>query len=308
MKNEPTGYWTFFCNPSKWEIDKFLLSGRKIDNYMVTPWQEEWFRPGQLGVVRVGVDARSKEQLEGRRKLQSGIYAIVQVLSHAKDPDESAYEEDSNLYWVGASVRGKRKVVDLRYVRNLIEQPLLISEMRKSRLFADKYLIDGMQAASMPLQPSVYDAIIDRVGAPEDVKWDFDENVVKTPGQLKQLENKYKDAAPQVREVISKQIERGPLAQQAKKQNQYKCMICEQLGQNPIGFIKKDGIPYIEAHHVIPVSNLQTGSLDLPNIMTLCANHHRECHYGSVEFLQGREEIFIVQIHGKILEIPKLKL
>jgi hypothetical protein len=58
VKTQPTGYWTFFCNPAKWQIDEFLATGREDDDYQITTWQADWFRPGQLGVVRVGVDNR----------------------------------------------------------------------------------------------------------------------------------------------------------------------------------------------------------------------------------------------------------
>lgn len=308
MKTKPTGYWTFFCNPAKWEIDEFLLSGKKYDNYLVARWQEAWFKPGQFGVVRVGVDTRSVNQLKGKIRLQSGVYAIVQVMSMARELTESDYENESDVYWIGASMREGRKVVDLKYVTNLIERPLLISDIKKSKSFADEYLINGFQSSTMPLRPTVYNAIINRVGEPENALRNIEEYVVKLPKQIRKLETENLDAPPSVREVVSKHIERGPLAQHAKRLNQYKCMICEYLGQNPIGFKKRNSEPYVEVHHVVPVSKLQIGSLNLPNLMTLCANHHRECHYGVVEFLPSDNDKFIVKIQGHVLEIPKLKL
>ncbi len=308
MKIKPTGYWTFYCNPVKWQIDEFLLSGKKYDNYLVTPWQAAWFRPGQFGVVRVGVDTRSKNLLGSKKRLQSGIYAIVQVLSIAREPTDSDYEDESDIYWLGASVREGRKIVDLKYAMNLLDRPLLIRDIKKSQSFADNYLINGFQASTMPLRNAVFNAIVDRVGEPEDALRDIEENVVKSPKQLRKLEGENLDAPPHIREVISKHIERGPLAQHAKRLNQFKCMICEYLGQNPIGFKKRNSEPYVEVHHVIPVSRLQIGSLNLPNLMTLCANHHRECHYGDVQFFPSDNDKFMVKIQGQVLEIPKLKL
>ena len=308
MKIKPTGYWTFYCNPAKWEIDEFLRSGKKYDNYLVTPWQAAWFRPGQFGVVRVGVDKRSSSQLGSRKRLKSGIYAIVQVLSTARDPAESDFEYESDIYWLGDSMREGRKVVDLKYVINLLDRPLLIKEIEKSPSFADDHLINGFQAATMPLRNSVFKAIIDRVGEPEDALLNIEENVVKSPRQLRKLESENLDAPPQIREVISKHIERGPLAQRAKRLNHFKCMICEHLGQNPFGFKKRNDEHYVEVHHVVPVSRLEVGSLNLPNLMTLCANHHRECHYGNVEFLPSGDDKFILKIQGQVLKIPKLKL
>jgi hypothetical protein len=308
MKTKPTGYWTFFCNPARWEIDEFLLSGEKFDNYLVTPWQAEWFRPGQFGIVRVGIDKRSEKQLRGKKRLQIGVYAIVQILSTAKVPTEKDYENESDLYWMDKWVRKGRKIVNLQYIKNLLERPLLIREIKKSKSFADDYLINGFQGSTMPLRASVYNAIVSRIGEPEDVLWDIDEDIVRSPRQVRQLEDKYLNAAPVIKEAISKHIERGPLAQRAKKLNGFRCIICECLGQNAIGFLKRNGEPYVEAHHVVPVSRLQIGSLSLPNLMTLCANHHRECHYGTVEFLPSDNDEFIVKIQGQVLVIPKLRL
>lgn len=84
MKTEITGYWTFFCNPQIWEIDKFLATNVEYDTYQVNGWYKDNINPGQLGVIRVGNDNRSKEQLGERKKLSSGIYAVVEILDTPK--------------------------------------------------------------------------------------------------------------------------------------------------------------------------------------------------------------------------------
>src|SRR4051794_10605310 len=76
VKTQTTGYWTFFCNPAKWQIDEFLATNRETDDYQITDWQEVWFKPGQLGIVRVGVDQRTKGQLGSKERLSPGIYGI----------------------------------------------------------------------------------------------------------------------------------------------------------------------------------------------------------------------------------------
>ncbi|WP_172642456.1 HNH endonuclease signature motif containing protein [Azoarcus sp. KH32C] len=51
---------------------------------------------------------------------------------------------------------------------------------------------------------------------------------------------------------------------------------CEYCGVT--AFRKASGEPYLEAHHIIGLA--QTGP-DMPhNVIALCANHHREAHYG----------------------------
>ncbi len=44
------------------------------------------------------------------------------------------------------------------------------------------------------------------------------------------------------------------------------------------GFLMSNGKIFLETHHVVPLSE---GGLDiLSNVVALCANHHREAHYG----------------------------
>lgn len=45
------------------------------------------------------------------------------------------------------------------------------------------------------------------------------------------------------------------------------------------GFRMKDGSVYLETHHVIPLSESGPDAED--NVAALCANHHREAHYGA---------------------------
>ena len=63
MSVKYAGYWMFICNPKKWEIDRSLMSGRSYDSFIITEWQKDHFKPGQLGIVRVGIDRRNKTQL-----------------------------------------------------------------------------------------------------------------------------------------------------------------------------------------------------------------------------------------------------
>jgi hypothetical protein len=51
---------------------------------------------------------------------------------------------------------------------------------------------------------------------------------------------------------------------------------CEYCGE--LGFLMTNGGVYIETHHVIPLSE---GGLDVrSNVTALCADHHRQAHYG----------------------------
>ena len=54
---------------------------------------------------------------------------------------------------------------------------------------------------------------------------------------------------------------------------QGKCELCGELG-----FVKEAGGYYLETHHVIYLS--EKGPDTPKNVIALCADHHREAHFG----------------------------
>jgi predicted HNH restriction endonuclease len=58
-----------------------------------------------------------------------------------------------------------------------------------------------------------------------------------------------------------------------------KCEFC-----GAFGFTSVDGTPYLECHHIVALAN--DGADRMTNVIALCANHHREAHFG-----EQREEI-----------------
>ncbi|MZH03201.1 MAG: hypothetical protein F3745_07370, partial [Nitrospinae bacterium] len=59
------------------------------------------------------------------------------------------------------------------------------------------------------------------------------------------------------------------------------------------GFEKSDGDKYIEAHHLVQVSEKVPGSLCTENIILLCPNCHRKIHHGR-EITVSEESNFLV--------------
>ncbi len=299
-----TGYWTFFCNPKKWEIDKFLESGKLYDTYQTTDWQREHFQPGQLAIIRVGIDTRTKRELEGRPKLVSGVYAIVEILSIAKirgnEPDKFWRE------WTDKEL--EKPIVEIRYLKNLIHSPLLLESIKSDNdIQKDKYLLSGFQASSMPLEKSTFERIIQLTGNEEQIFENIEPVFADNENEIILLEEKYKYASPQVKEVISKRIERGKIAQAIKIINGYKCKLCEAIGNNPFAFKKTNGEYYVETHHIIPVSHLKQGSLGISNLITVCANHHRQLHYGDIRIIDNTKESLTLKIDGKEIITKKVK-
>ena len=64
--SEEAPYWVFVSNPKKWAIDRFLDREIEHDSWGIRPSDRHRFAPGQLGIVRVGVDRRSAAERDGK--------------------------------------------------------------------------------------------------------------------------------------------------------------------------------------------------------------------------------------------------
>lgn len=54
------------------------------------------------------------------------------------------------------------------------------------------------------------------------------------------------------------------------------------------------------------VSELVEGSLSSANLITVCANHHRQLHYGKSYVQEITERKFVFHIDNKLWDIKKL--
>lgn len=292
-------FWVFVCNPRKWAIDEFLARGIELDSWGVRPSDRDKFKPGQLAIIRVGQDRRSKAERDGRPQLEAGIYAICQVLT---EPYEAKGASDE--FWSPGHERDAGwPTVGIRYLKTFLDNPLRIETLHERESGVSKLLLEGFQGSTFPISRDDFQAITALLGVsfedlpkPEDAP-----NLAKA---LEGVEDKYKDAAPEVKERQSRYIERGPVGAKVKKLNEFKCQICEALGRAPFAFKKPSGEPYVEAHHVMPVSKLEKGSLHATNIMTVCANHHRQLHFGGVE-VSIEATCFELNIDGHQISVPR---
>jgi hypothetical protein len=143
-----------------------------------------------------------------------------------------------------------------------------------------------------------------------DVEYEY----ADTEKQIEALEKKYKDATPEVVYKLVKTIERGSISKEIKKVYGYKCLVCEALSGKTVSFKKKkgdkedEGDTYIETHHVIEVYKLIKGTLGVSNLITVCANHHRQFHFGNIEIKVNTKDILKLKIDGKEIAIKKIKL
>lgn len=102
---------------------------------------------------------------------------------------------------------------------------------------------------------------------------DVENEYKKTLSQLSK-EAKRKASQPTVSNVQTKEYHRDPtIAAYVKKRANGKCQLCGE----PAPFIdKKNGIPYLECHHI---EWLSEGGMDSPdNCVALCPNCHRKMH------------------------------
>jgi hypothetical protein len=132
-----------------------------------------------------------------------------------------------------------------------------------------------------------------------------DRDATMTMAGISGLEAMSRSFDPERRERLSSYIERGPIGEQVKRRRGGRCQICEALGLGPVAFVKPDGTPYSEAHHVFPVGRLIKGSLASANIMVLCPNHHREIHYGTMRLVNQSARIRQFEAAGRRISIER---
>ena len=233
--------------------------------------------------------------------MQPGVYAIVATTRPARP--RGAGDE----HWLSAPPDpAARQVVDIRYLKNLLSKPLLMDALKGDPLVSDKHLIDGFQAASMPLERASFHRIFELASEGAEIL----ENVAAGPtdsmAAIAELERTYADAVPEVKEAVSRRIERGSVAARVKEAMGFKCQICEALQADPIGFRKRDGEPYVEAHHVTFIATLEAGSLGSANLITVCANHHCQLHYGDAELVESGDDYFLFQIEERSVRLSRL--
>ena len=132
--------------------------------------------------------------------------------------------------------------------------------------------------------------------------------------KVRKPKNNYKKGANVAKNVTIKQIPRdSKVAENALKYAGYKC---EWNNEHPTFLRRKNNMPYMEAHHLIPLEyqELFEYSLDIePNIISLCSNCHKEIHYGKnykelVEkfYYERKEELTECWIEIELEELFKL--
>lgn len=293
-------YWVFVCNPKKWAVDRFFDRNIEVDSWGIRPADKDKFAPGQLGVVRVGVDRRNAAERNGRPPLEPGIYALCEVIS-AAFPGTGANDE----FWnEGEGREPGWPTVKIRYLHIYRDKPLTIEMLKATRPRLSPLLLNGFQAATFPISGDDFREVSGLLDYDLDDMPPVVQEAETGSAELANLEKQYLKASPEVKERVSRTVERGPVGRAVKKSVGFKCQLCYAMGSHPLGFVKKNGEHYVEAHHVMPVALLQVGSLAASNVMILCANHHRQIHYGNAKVVIT-EATFDVLLDGAEFKIGR---
>ena len=118
--------------------------------------------------------------------------------------------------------------------------------------------------------------VVDKDEEPED-DTDSPEFRIKVKQARKRLRKKSGgNLNPKKKTAVSTGYDRDPnIVADAEERAEGKCELC----LKPAPFVRNDGTPYLEVHHIIFLS--EDGPDILENVAALCPNCHRECHSGS---------------------------
>jgi putative restriction endonuclease len=183
-KHKPTGYWALVCNPKVWDIKAFLDSGEIEDNWKIDEgWPE--FNIGDLALIRVGKDKRTKAQLDGSEKLEAGIYAICEITSKPIIDSKS-----NSIHYLNEEKSNKEYTrVNIKYLYSFLDNPILLSDLKKINPTISPLLLRGHQGSSHPIPKDDFETIVGRIGLTIDAiksrgKLNYEGNVGNIPGLI----------------------------------------------------------------------------------------------------------------------------
>jgi hypothetical protein len=94
--------------------------------------------------------------------------------------------------------------------------------------------------------------------------------------ELKSLNEKFRNASPIRKLVLSEQVARpSRIVNALKELRDFTCQICRKKG-----FRKRSGDFYAEAHHLVELHKMLPNSYCTENVIILCSNCHRRIHLG----------------------------
>lgn len=150
-----TGFWTFFFKPKTAYVHQLLAKNPQRVSHTICARKPEEFASGQMGVIRAGKDDRTRKDLKGDRKIQPGVYAIVEILGPAGERPSNGYE----YYPPESELHDDQDRVCLQVLRNLVSEPVSVTRLRQAGV-DDNYLLNPPQGKHcMPLSARTFELI-----------------------------------------------------------------------------------------------------------------------------------------------------
>ena len=148
-------YWLILCNPDEWFGSK-VRENANVNDMLFNIEEENWrvreshfkdVKIGDLGIIKVGEDGRSKERrtLSDDRiveKLNAGIYAIFEVVKD-KNNRVSYFENDTFR-------------INFKVINNLFKQNNIIDKLHSKELLKGYY----NQQSSVKMEKNIFENVI----------------------------------------------------------------------------------------------------------------------------------------------------
>jgi 5-methylcytosine-specific restriction enzyme B len=148
-------YWLILCNPDEWFGSK-VQENANVNDMLFNIEEENWrvreshfkdVKIGDLGIIKVGEDGRSKERRtlsDGRivEKLNAGIYAIFEVVKD-KNNRVSYFENDTFR-------------INFKVINNLFKQNNIIDKLHSKELLKGYY----NQQSSVKIEKNIFENVI----------------------------------------------------------------------------------------------------------------------------------------------------
>ncbi|MGL5057848.1 MAG: HNH endonuclease, partial [Fusobacteriaceae bacterium] len=263
-----TNFWIFLNNPKYWDLEKFLSDSKETSlplTWTIPKFQKDYFYPNQYGVLRVGKDKRTLKELGSNKRLESGVYAIVQIISSAKEKNEEhAWDNIYNLNNESSYLRAQY-CIELKIIHNLVDAPLFFKDISNiPQIENDKYLISGYQASSIPLSESCFNKLL-KISNLDIVNSEKNDEYFILTGLEKEIISKYRVGQTNFRNNLLF--------------HQSRCKICKLSNEN-----------FLIASHIKPwsVSN-EFEKVDVHNGFLLCPHHDKLFDGGYISFKDNGE-------------------
>lgn len=197
-------------------------------------------------------------------RIRPGLPEITKVLNEVIDNDYDAY---------GVLIERRLAPDGKSRIKSFNQSELLVFDVKKAgdRIFG--HIKDRVDARHLTLRHQKIE--MGEASAVDDIN-------LSNPGTDR----------PEYRIGISRGYRRDPAVRKAVLERAKGS--CEYRGCGPT-FVDRKGCPYLEAHHIISLA--ADGPDRKSNVIALCANHHREAHFGQAaerlneEFLQIVKEM-----------------